>query len=85
MTVRGRGSADEAVVAVKLRACEDAVTYPRIKLSVSDKDVGGEGRNMCLSFGSFIMNYHYEFCHMDRALGAERISVPYRIRAGMMT
>jgi len=46
VTVMGRGSADEAVVAVKLEADEDAVTYLRIKLSASDKDVGGEGWNM---------------------------------------
>ena len=35
----GRGSADEAVVVVKLGAYEDAVTYPRIKLSASDRDM----------------------------------------------
>jgi hypothetical protein len=46
VTVMGRGSADEAVVVVKLKADEDAVTYRRVKLSASDKDVGGEGRNM---------------------------------------
>lgn len=37
MTVRGRWSADEAVVVVKLRADEDAVTYLRGKLSVSGR------------------------------------------------
>jgi hypothetical protein len=31
----GRGPADEAVVAVKLEADEDAATYPRVKLSAS--------------------------------------------------
>lgn len=31
----GRGSADEAVVVVKLGADEDAVTYLRVKLSAS--------------------------------------------------
>lgn len=31
----GRGPADEAVVAVKLEADEDAVTYLRVKLSAS--------------------------------------------------
>ena len=31
----GRGPADEAVVVVKLEACEDAMTYLRVKLSVS--------------------------------------------------
>ncbi len=41
-----RGSADEAVVVVKLEADEDAVTYLRIKLSESNRDVGGEGWNM---------------------------------------
>lgn len=45
----GRGSADEAVVVVKLEADEDAVTYLRVKLSASDSAVsriGGEGWNM---------------------------------------
>ncbi len=46
MTVTGRGSADEAVVVVKLKAEEDTVTYLRVKLSVSGSNVGGEGRNM---------------------------------------
>ncbi len=41
----GRGFADEANVAVKLIVDEDAVTYLRVKLSASDKDVRGEGRN----------------------------------------
>ncbi len=41
-----RGSSDEAIVGVKLIADEDAVTYQRVKLSESDKDVGAEGRNM---------------------------------------
>jgi hypothetical protein len=36
---------DEAVVAVKVLACEDMVTYLRIKLRKSDRDVGGEERN----------------------------------------
>jgi len=40
-----QGVADEAVVAVKLSAGEGMVTFPRIKLKASDKDVGGEGRN----------------------------------------
>ncbi len=45
----GRGPADEAVVAVKVVADEDAVTYPRVKLSSSgsaESRIGGEGRNM---------------------------------------
>lgn len=47
----GRGSADEAVVVVKMGANEGAVTYPypRAKLSSSDPGkirIGGEGRNM---------------------------------------
>ncbi len=41
-----RGSSDEAIVGVKSIADEDAVTYLRIKLSKSDRDVGAEGRNM---------------------------------------
>jgi hypothetical protein len=46
VTVMGRGSADEAIVVVKLDADEDAVTYLRVKHSASDKEVGGEGWNM---------------------------------------
>ena len=46
VTVMGRGSADEAVVVVKLEANEDAVTYSRIKLTVSSRTAGGEGWNM---------------------------------------
>ena len=46
MTVRGRGSADEAVVGVKPVADEDTVTYLRIKLPESGSDAGAEGRNM---------------------------------------
>ena len=42
----GRGSADEAIVVVKRLADEDAVTYLRVKLPESDRDVGAEGRNM---------------------------------------
>lgn len=39
------GPADEAVVTVKLAADENTVTYLRVKLSTSDEEVGGEGRN----------------------------------------
>ncbi len=49
MAVMGRGSADEAVVAVKLGADEDAVTYLRVKLSVSGSNAGGEGWNMLMA------------------------------------
>lgn len=52
MTVMGRGSADEAVVAVKLEADEDAVTYLRVKLPASDMEVGGEGWSMLPRFGN---------------------------------
>ena len=41
-----RGSSDEAIVGVKSVADEDAVTYPRVKLPESDKEVRAEGRNM---------------------------------------
>jgi len=37
---------DEVIVVVKREACEDMVTYLRIKLSESDKDFGDEGWNM---------------------------------------
>ena len=46
-----RGSTEEAIVGVKLIADEDAVTYLRVKLSESDKDVGAEGWNMLLRTG----------------------------------
>jgi hypothetical protein len=49
----GRGPADEAVVAVKVGADEDAVTYPRVKLPSSgpaESRTGGEGWNMCPRF-----------------------------------
>ena len=42
----GRGSADEAIVVVKLLADEDAVTHLRTKLIESSMDAGGEGWNM---------------------------------------
>ena len=41
-----KGFSDEAILGVKLIANEDAVTYLRIKLSESDKEVGAEGWNM---------------------------------------
>jgi hypothetical protein len=44
-----QGSTDEAVVAVKPAAEEGMVTCLRIKLPESDRDVGGEGRNMASS------------------------------------
>jgi len=44
-----QGSADEAVVAVKPVADEGMVTCLRVKLPESDRDVGGEGRNMASS------------------------------------
>jgi len=46
VTVMDKGFSDEAIVGVKLIADEDAVTYLRIKLSESDKEVGAEGWNM---------------------------------------
>jgi hypothetical protein len=33
-----KGSADEAVVIIKSLACENAVTYLRIKLEASDRE-----------------------------------------------
>ncbi len=42
----GGGSADEAIVVVKLLADEDAVTYLRVKLVESCMDAGGKGWNM---------------------------------------
>ena len=37
---------DETVVVIKPGADEDTVTYLRVKLPESDRDVGAEGRNM---------------------------------------
>ena len=51
MVVMDRGSTDEAVVGVKPVAEEGAVTYLRIKLLASDRDVGAEGWNMLLRTG----------------------------------
>ena len=45
-----QGFADEAVVIVKLQACEGMETCQRIKLAVRDMDVGGEGWNMLSVF-----------------------------------
>ena len=45
MFVMGQGVSDEAIVDVKRVAEESAVTYLRVKLLASDKDVGVEGRN----------------------------------------
>lgn len=41
-----QGVADEVIVVVKLVACEDMVTYLRVKLPERNKDVKGKGRNM---------------------------------------
>jgi len=46
VTVMDKGFSDEAIVGVKLVANEDAMTYLRIKLPESDKEVGAEGWNM---------------------------------------
>ena len=59
----GRGSADEAIVVVKVGADEDAVTYPRVKLPSSDpavSGIGGEGWNMFPRFDVCIRNYRCE-------------------------
>lgn len=67
MTVRGRGSADEAVVVVKLEADEGAVTHLRVKLSASDLaggGTGGEGRNMSPRFFFKLIRNHR--CEISR-------------------
>ncbi len=46
MTVMDKGFSDEAIVGVKLIADEEAVTYLRIKLSESDKEVGAGKRRL---------------------------------------
>ena len=52
MTVTGRWSAEKTIVGVKLIADEDTVTYLRVKLSESDKEVGAEGWTMLFVFGN---------------------------------
>lgn len=44
-SVRGLGVSDEAIRDIKRLADEDAVTYVRVKLADSDKEVRVEGRN----------------------------------------
>jgi hypothetical protein len=44
--VIGRGSAEEAIVVVKPKAVENAVTYLRVKLLVNSRNAEGEGWNM---------------------------------------
>ncbi len=39
----GQGVSDEAIVAVKLRADDDAVTYPRIKPEDSNRKLEAKG------------------------------------------
>ena len=46
MCVTERGSSEEAIIGVKSVADDDAVTYLRIKLPESDREVGAERRNM---------------------------------------
>lgn len=58
----GRGSAEEAIVAIKPVPCDDTVTYPRIKVPESDMDVQGEGWNMLL-YPVNQSSYRYEFSH----------------------
>jgi len=54
----------EALVGVKPIADEDAVTYPRVKLSESGSNAGAEGRNMLLGLESQ-NNRWYEFSHWN--------------------
>jgi len=54
--VKIKGLADETVVVVKSIADENMVTYLRVKLLKSDKDVGGEGWNMKLCFRHISIN-----------------------------
>lgn len=46
-----RGFSDEAIVVVKPVADENTVTYLRIKLQESDREVGDEGRNVLAKQG----------------------------------
>lgn len=54
--VKIKGLADETVVVVKSVAYDSMVTYLRVKLQISDKDVGGEGWNMKLCFRHISIN-----------------------------
>jgi hypothetical protein len=63
VTVKGRGSADEAVVVVKLGADEDTVTYLRGKLSASGtrkRVLEAKGGTCNRDFQNFIWNYRQE-------------------------
>ncbi len=71
----GRGSADEAIVAVKLLANEDAVTYLRVKPAASSMEAGGEGWNMISSFFEFQNNYCCEISQNGAICSPERISL----------
>ena len=68
MTVTGRGPTDEAVVAVKLEAYENTVTYLRIKLPASDRKLEAKG-GTCDQVSTPIKNYHHEFSQMGHSLG----------------
>ena len=46
MTVMDKGFSDETIVGVKLVAVDDTMTYQRIKLLESNKEVGAEGWSM---------------------------------------
>jgi hypothetical protein len=65
--------ADEAVVVVKRFAKEGMATYWRIKQSVRDMEVKGEGRNM-LEVVKAIINWHIVVSRME-LVGNIRIDI----------
>jgi len=54
--VKSKGLSDETIVVVKPIACDNMVTYLRIKPSESDRDVEGEGWNMKSCFRNISIN-----------------------------
>lgn len=90
MTVRGRGSAEEAVVVVKPEACEGAVTHPRAKplASVARNATEAKG-GTCSRVLHFIMYYHPETSHTGTGtLGQDvdigRVRAPVRVGERVM-
>lgn len=61
-----QGVADEAVVAVKPLADEGVVTYPRTKLTESDREVEGEGRNKRTVLEDYEYSPTWRTCSKER-------------------
>jgi len=61
-----QGVTDSSVVAVKLRADENMVTYLRVKLLESSRKTEGKGMNMLMRGNSNSRNYDYEIRKEER-------------------